>query len=60
MRFVLTDGDGGTSANYDTSVTVATATAPATGTPYMISGTYVGDGTDNRAITVGFQRRRDR
>ena len=50
VRFVLTDGDGGVSAATDSTVSVTA------GTPFILSGSYTGNGLDNRTITgLGFQ-----
>ncbi len=58
VRYVLTDGDGGTSANYDTTITVSNvndapvntvpgAQAATEDTPLAISGVSVSDVDDN-------------
>ena len=56
VRFVVTDGDGGTSGNYDTTVTVETGTWRDAATGAVIGGPvgndwYVGDEANNTPVS---------
>ncbi|HMS83318.1 MAG TPA: DUF4347 domain-containing protein, partial [Nitrospira sp.] len=46
VRYVLTDGDGGTSANYDTTVTVS-----AVNDPTVVTGGTSGTGNEDTTVT---------